>query len=115
MSDYRLMRRMSALSRRRVFTSIKWAPPRRLHIPTVLSDRYEGYPFAILYDRCQSLQTAAMQRLRSLTQTAGTHVLWRTPDIRRRSAQALPDADLPEPFVYLRAVPSRLLKKPPRA
>ena len=30
-------------------------------------------------------------------------------------AQALPDADLPEPFVHLRAVPSRLLEKPPRA
>ena len=30
-------------------------------------------------------------------------------------AQALPDADLPEPFVQFRAVPSRLLEKPPRA
>ena len=30
-------------------------------------------------------------------------------------AQALPHAELPEPFVQIRAVPSRLLEKPPRA
>ena len=30
-------------------------------------------------------------------------------------AQSLPDADLPEPFVHIGAVPSRLLEKPPRA
>ena len=30
-------------------------------------------------------------------------------------AQALPSTDLPEPFVQIRAVPSRLLEKPPRA
>ena len=29
--------------------------------------------------------------------------------------QSLPDADLPEPFVQIRAVPTRLLEKPPRA
>lgn len=62
MSDYRLMRRMSALSRRRVFTSIKWAPPSRLDIPTFLGDPYGATRSQSCMTAVSLLQAAAMQR-----------------------------------------------------